>query len=320
MVSTDVTQERLSALPILSRIAIYSFRLLGKVPFRLRGAVGFFLGYLFGLLPTREREVAHKQISTFLSPVLANKLVPKVFGNLSRTIFESLNLSIINKDPAKVVVCDDWIDAEKWLADSRPLVVLTAHTGNWELLAAYAIARGAQVTTIGREARIDALQAALKDLRARYGVETVWRSDRAGVKRILSCLKEKRVLAALIDQDTKVDSRSVPFFDTPAHTPSALIELGLKYDSRFVYAFIARTSAVKFKMITKEILLEKEEADPTFAILAQYNSALEDFIRMYPDQWVWSHKRWRTGADGKTKSSREYIEWLTQKSEIQASL
>jgi KDO2-lipid IV(A) lauroyltransferase len=195
-----------------------------------------------------------------------------------------------------------------WINDQRPIICLTAHTGNWDLLAAYVISRGIPLTTIGREARNPTAQAILRSIREGYGIETIWRSDRSGLKRIISCLKERRVLAALIDQDTRVESVSSVFFDRPAKTPVSLITMGRKMNARFVTAFLFREGLGRYRVFVEDL----GEADTDIEILDRYNKRLESYIRRYPSQWVWFHKRWRTTPDGVTLSSREYARTLEE--------
>lgn len=284
-----------------------AIRTLGAVPFAIRSSLGWSLGYIVGLLPIRERRFTLLQLKAFLPAVSAARLTPLVFANAGRTILESLRLKpVLTESLLHNIKCPAWSSVESWLKNDRPIVALTAHTGNWDLLAAYVIARGIPLTTIGREARNPSAQAVLRSIREGYGIETIWRSDKKGLKRLMSCLKERRVIAALIDQDTRVDSVMVPFFGTPAKTPVSLISLGKKYNARFVSAFLFRTGYQAFEVHVEEFPDSLNEEQ----LLTEYNSRLESLIRKYPDQWVWFHKRWRTRYDGYTLSSREYKEIL----------
>jgi KDO2-lipid IV(A) lauroyltransferase len=217
-----------------------------------------------------------------------------------------LNLKPMTRPPLSNITCKNWTEIEGWFTGERPIVALTAHTGNWDLLAAYVIARGVEVTTIGREARNPVVQQLLEKIRDSYGVETIWRSDRSGLKRIVSCLREKRVLAALIDQDTRVESDYVPFFGTPAKTPSSLVALGKKFNARFVTAFLFQTGRSSFELFVEEIRNDTDRQ----SILAEYSSRLEALVRRYPEQWVWFHKRWRSQPEKETMGTRDYLRWL----------
>jgi KDO2-lipid IV(A) lauroyltransferase len=283
-------------------LGIQIARLVAAIPFFFRSILGWCLGYAVGVFPSRERRMADLQIKAFLPEKRSWTLTPRVFANAGRTAVESLSLRPIIRNHARYITCDSWQTVEAWLREDRPIVTLTAHTGNWDLLAGYVISRGIPLTTIGREARNPQAQAVLRWIREGYGIETIWRSDKAGLKRLVQCLKERRVVAALIDQDTKVESIPVPFFGQPAKTPVSLITLGRKFNARFVSAFLFRTGWFRFSVFVEEIPDGLTEED----VLKVYNDRLEQFIRDYPDQWVWFHKRWRTTPQGITLSTKEY--------------
>jgi KDO2-lipid IV(A) lauroyltransferase len=286
----------------LQYVVLLTTKILGALPIKLRTFVGWSLGYLVGLLPIRDRKFTLLQLKVFLPQVSATLTAPRVFANVGRTLFESLNLRPFLNAGKQAVHCENLTQIKEWTKEERPIIALTAHTGNWDLLAAWVISEGIPLTTIGREARSPSAQAVLKSIRNGYGIETIWRSDRSGMKRLISCLKERRVVAALIDQDTRVESIAVPFFGQSVKTPVSLITLGLKMNARFVSAFIVRTGGSRFTLSIAELDAPRNE----FEILLQYNSRLEEIIRKHPDQWVWFHKRWRSKPNGATLSSKEY--------------
>lgn len=294
---------------LASRALLGLIRTVGLIPISLRSAFGGAIGNLVGRLPLREARIATLQLQAFLPEADSSKIVPKIFENVGRSMMESLNLQPFLRSPFRRVSCPQWDTIIEWTKEERPIIALTAHTGNWDLLAAYTIARGIPLSTVGKEARNPNVQVALRSMREAYGIDTIWRSDRSGIKRIVACFKERRVMAALIDQDTRVDSLFVPFFTTPAKTPSALVDLGKRFNARFVSAFIIRTRGTQFEIHAAEL----DGSKSTEEILAQYHRNLERLIRERPDQWVWIHKRWRTDPSGTTLGTKDYIKKLEDK-------
>jgi KDO2-lipid IV(A) lauroyltransferase len=278
---------------------------LRRSPLSLRSAIGYTGGFLFGFIPSRERLAVRLQLRAFFGPPTPF-LVNRIFANAGRTSLESLNLKPILQNVDRHVVCSNWGEIEKWLADERPIVALTGHTGNWDLLGAYYIAKGIPITTVGKEAQNPAAQEVLRSIREEYGIETVWRSDRSGVKRLLECMRTRRTVAVLIDQDTRVDSVYAPFFGEMAKTPSAIVALAQKANARLVTAFMFRTGRARFETFIQELDSSKAPEQ----ILTEYNHRLEALIRRFPDQWVWFHKRWRSRPNGECLSRRDYFAWL----------
>ncbi|MCB0320802.1 MAG: lysophospholipid acyltransferase family protein, partial [Bdellovibrionales bacterium] len=191
-----------------------------------------------------------------------------------------------------------------------PCIALTAHTGNWELMAAYFASLGIRVVTIGRVTRNRFAHRLVSTLREHYGVHTVWRSGLQGHREIVKILKSGGTIAALIDQDTHVSSVNSTFFGNFARTPSSLIELGLRHNASFVTAFNFRQPNNTFLVRVEELHERTVEG-----LVNSYNSRLEEYIRQFPGQWVWFHKRWRSLPSGERLSSSAYEEWLQQATE-----
>jgi KDO2-lipid IV(A) lauroyltransferase len=310
LASQESPSEEVSASPetrtLTSRALLTLIKMVGLIPISARSALGGAIGNLVGRLPLREARIAALQLQAFLPEASSSRVAPKVFENVGRSMMESLNLHPLLKPPFTHISCPQWDTILKWTKDDRPIIALTAHTGNWDLLAAYTIARGIPLATVGKEARNPDVQVALRSMREAYGIDTIWRSDRSGIKRIIACFKERRVMAALIDQDTRVDSVFVPFLGTPAKTPSALVDLGKRFNARFVSAFIIRTKGTHFEIHTEEL----DSSKSTEEILAEYHRNLERLIRERPDQWVWIHKRWRSDPSGTTLGTKDYLKKL----------
>ena len=279
--------------------------ILGALPWEMRKEIGFLLGKGFARLPTKDRLVTMRQLDLFLPDQGGRKLLSMVYGNMGRTIMESFNLSPVLHSQSNKIICEDEKLLKLVATPPSGVVALTAHIGNWDLLAAYLIKRGVPLVPIGREARIPVFQRLLVDLRQRYGIKTIWRTNKLGVKEIIHCLKQRKVVAGLIDQDTRVSSIMVPFFGRAASVPVGLVDLAKRYNCLILSGFIVRHGD-QYRVHIYSI-----DANQTaFEILQQFHSQLEAIIRRYPCQWVWNHKRWRTLESGRRLSSREYRQAL----------
>lgn len=293
---------------ILCFIFLLSIKTIGLVPFIIRSWIGWIIGFIWGLLPLRDQKLTRLQGRLFLKE--HRKLfVPLVFGSVGRTILETLNLRPILKNHQKYIVCENWRAAEDAIKEGKGIIAFSSHTGNWDLLAAYCVARGVNLTAIGREARNPFGQVLLEALREINGVRSMWRSKRALVKEIMSLLKNNGIVAALIDQDTRVAGIFTNFFGYPAHTPHTFASLAIKLEAPIFAGFVGRTNWGSHYKVN---LTRLDPSDGVAGIIKQYNQLLEQHIRNFPTQWVWFHKRWRTKVDGYRMSSSEYREWLEE--------
>ena len=88
---------------------------------------------------------------------------------------------------------------------------------------------------------------------------------------------------------------AVPFFGRPAMTAPAIAELALRYDMPIIPARVMRTHGCHFEATAYPPLVYEKTGDTardTLAIMTQINALLESWIREYPAQWFWVHKRW----------------------------
>lgn len=281
-------------------------RILGALPPDLRSLLGYALGIFLYLIPTQEKAIALKQIQLFIPEENPTKVTRAMFANLGQTLLESLNVPPYLKNIEIRFTLHNQELTHELINSNRPIVALTAHTGNWDLMAAYMVAMGANLSTIGRPARKASLQTVLAELREAYGIRMLWRTGKDGTRDIIKELKNNRVVAALIDQDTRVSSAWVPFFGHPAKSPSGIIALAKRYDAIIATCFNVRIGLNSFELFIDIIdtSLTVEE------ILTEYNRRLESIVRQNPAQWVWLHKRWRSPNETLTMSTSEYLKFL----------
>lgn len=271
---------------------------LGWLPIGIRTRIGALCGAIFGLLPLRDRRIAELQLTRFLGSPAPRLTAIGAYAEAGKTTLTAFNLTPL----IERVVCpqEQYFDSLKTLG--RPVLALTAHLGVWELLGAYAVSRGLNVAAIGRAARSVRLHSVLASIRSRYGITTIWREDSRGIRAIVKHLRANGLIAALIDQDTRVSGTFSDFFGCPAFTPSSMIEIARRYDALIMTIFIVRREDGVHEVAVEPI----DDEAPLSEILAIYHSRLEALIRRYPTQWVWFHKRWRTSPSGKRPSSAEY--------------
>ena len=279
--------------------------LLRALPFPLRSKLGTLTGRLIGHFPTRDQRIAKLQLKQFF-PHENPPTVPDIFAQVGATFLESLDLSFILRQADKLVTVNQEDLLEKIRSSKTGTLVLSGHFGNWDLLASYAKLRGIPVVAIGKQAKKHVWQKLLEEQRERNNIETIWRSDSAGLKKILSELKAGKTIAVLSDQDTNVSSSFSTFFGREAYTPDTLVALAEKRGIPIYSAFLAREPNHRFNLDIREL----DVTAGTRSILDQFHNHLEECIRKHPAQWVWFHKRWKTQKDGSRLRTAEYLRLL----------
>jgi KDO2-lipid IV(A) lauroyltransferase len=202
------------------------------------------------------------------------------------------------EDVRKLVTINGVEHLEEALAVGRGAVLVTAHTGNWELLNARLGTAGIPMTIAVREVYDPRLDHIATRVRARFGAQVVPRGKNAG-RQLASALRLNRVNGLLIDQDIRdIPGVFVPFFGHEAWTPSGAAVLALRAQCPTVPAFIHRRPdgghevEVHPPLETPPIDLSIEER--VRRLTADATAAIEGQIRRFPEQWVWMHRRWRT--------------------------
>jgi KDO2-lipid IV(A) lauroyltransferase len=281
-------------LGLLARLLEGLALLLGALSWNGAQRAGRALGRLGWQLSRRDRRRALDHLALAFPELPAAErtaLGRACFRHLGTTLAECLHL--LRRGTAAVedhVAVADWEEVERVRAGGRPVLILTGHCGNWELLAAAINLRGLGMAVVARPLDDPDLQALLAGLRARFGTPTIARGSEGAARQLLTTLRTGGALGMLIDQDTKVDGVWVPFLGRPAFTPVGAAKIALRQQTAVIPAFIERLPDGTHRA-TFHPALDLPD-DPTEAT-ARMSRAIEEQIRRVPEQWVWMHRRWR---------------------------
>lgn len=169
-------------------------------------------------------------------------------------------------------------------AEGRGVVLVTAHLGPWERLAAALVAAGFPLTTPVRTSYDPRLEALLHaPLRRARGVNAIDRDAPGTPRAILRALRANEVAGFLIDLNTRVASTPVAFFGAPAWTPTAPARFALRTGAAVVAVFATRAG------ITVERVAVDGDVE---SVTAAMTAVVERAIRNEPERWIWMHDRW----------------------------
>ena len=224
------------------------------------------------------------------------RIARRVFENLGKSAFELVRFPKINEtNIGRLVKLENPDRLKKALEKGKGVLIITAHIGNWELMAATLRLNDFPGVTVGRRIYFDKYDKYLNYLRKTHDVNVIYRDD--SPRKILKVLKENRIVGIVADQDVdSVDGVFVDFFGVPAYTPSGPAVLAMASGAPLVPVFIVRNNGTHTLYIEEPIELadtgdrEKDVVTNT----QKWSNVVESFIRRYPDQWVWMHRRWKT--------------------------
>jgi KDO2-lipid IV(A) lauroyltransferase len=292
--------RRLLAL-ILVKALILTARLLPR-----RAGLKLFsaLGRLAFSAYRKERDRAMSNVSLAfpgIDPLIVRALARGSFESLGRNALDAIRLASSSGEKVLELCTMSGEDHLKRSYESgRGIIGLTGHIGCWELLGAYLSRKGYKINVIARDLRDDRMNDILVSTRRRHGIVSIPRgaSAVAGYK----ALKKGEILGMLLDQDIDVDGVMVPFFGVPAHTARGAALFALRSGADIVPMAIhmqpdgSHSITVRPPLeIPPDDLGEEWRIDE---LTASCSKAIEELIRIYPQQWVWFHDRWKRHLEG----------------------
>lgn len=183
----------------------------------------------------------------------------------------------------------------KLVDDPRQGILLVqAHLGNWEV-AAHIVSFRKRVVAVARRMNNPLFRRLLERRNPRSNFEVV---DKHSEDRhsLLRALRTGSSLGLVADQHAASHGANVPFFGIPAKTVTSPARLHLATHCPIVCGYGVRIAPLRFKLVYSEPLhfdLTGDRDTDTRTITVEVNRLLEQFIRLYPEQYLWSHRRWR---------------------------
>lgn len=179
----------------------------------------------------------------------------------------------------------------------KGVLFLTAHFGNWELMAAaFALRFPLNNAVIVRPIDFRPADLLVREIRTRFGTEII--PKKRSMRRVMQLLKEGGGVGVLLDQNVDwYDGVFVPFLGRPACTNKGLALLALKTQAPVVPLFSVRGKDGRYRIIFEPEVPLSRTGDKIRDIeesTAAFNRVIEDYVRRDPDQWFWFHKRWKT--------------------------
>ncbi|SEQ65455.1 lysophospholipid acyltransferase family protein [Thalassovita taeanensis] len=175
----------------------------------------------------------------------------------------------------------------------RPVILMTAHFGNYDVARAALIARGHNMGALYRAMNNPYFNAHYVRSIGRIGLP-LFQQGRRGMMQLVKHLRGGGVLGILTDLYA-ADGVPLPFFGKPALTSLVTAELALKYNAPLIPTFVLRAeNGLDFTVILQEPIAPSDPETMT----REANDRLEALVREHMDQWFWIHRRWKN-ADRK---------------------
>ncbi len=218
------------------------------------------------------------------------------YGHLGRTAVEAALLPNLSRSDVLSLFEDDgdWPIMAAAHAAGRGVIVVTGHIGNWELAGAYIAARGVPIEGVTRRMTNALFDRYLTTTREQAGLSVI--ADSEAVRRIPRALRAGHVVALVADQGTKgMASTYVPFFGRLAKTPRGPAVFALRMNVPIYVGTAVRLPSGSYRALVEpvEVVDTGDRERDVDAVVARYTAVLERWVRQYPEQYLWHHRRWR---------------------------
>lgn len=280
-------------------------RTLGWIPRWLARMLAGVLAWLAYRAMARLRRVGDRNLALALPELQAEqreKILRSLYGHLGRQLVEFCQMPSYTPENTQ-----DWIRTDglqHYLAAEalgRGVLVLTGHFGVWELSSFYHSLMGHPMGMVIRRLDNRRLDEFVNGIRCMHGNRVLHKDDFA--RGLLTAMHEGGTVGILMDTNmTPPQGEFVKFFGISACTASGLARVALKTGAAVLPGFMLwEADQKKYVLHFGPRLHFTQSGDTEADVLAatqQCNDVLESWIRRYPDQWLWIHRRWKTRPPG----------------------
>ena len=180
---------------------------------------------------------------------------------------------------------------EKIKKTNRPVIFISGHFNNFELMAMHIERSNIKLAAIYRPLNNKFLNSIMEKIRKKHICRNQIKKGISGTKQLLSFFKKGSSIALMIDQRVSQGIKS-KFFGQEALTTTIPAQFQKKFHCDIVPIYIERIKKTNFKLIIHKPL-NYNHGDTIESITANLNIVLEKMILKNPGQWIWSHNRWK---------------------------
>jgi len=187
---------------------------------------------------------------------------------------------------------------DKVLAAGRGAILVSAHFGNFPLLLARLAQEGYKAGGIMRPMRDAKVEEIFVKKREKFGVRTIYSQPRNEcVNNTIAALRNNELVFIPLDQNFGTGGVFVNFFGEKAATATGPVVLAQRTNAALIPCFILRQPDDRHKIVFEaelELIAGKDPQDTVLVNIQRLTEIIESYIRKYPAEWGWIHRRWKS--------------------------
>ena len=258
------------------------------------------LGMLAYRIIRSRRDIAkdnlRKAFGDTLSEEEIDAITRNVFRNIGRTLFEMARFEKLGVEGAQQIMVPSHPEVFAQIhRQGKGGVLVSADFGNWEMLGCWLTAQGYDFRSIAAVQHNERVNSMLNRMRAALGIKVI--PVRAGALReVFKALKENRFVTLVSDQHDPSRELILDFFGRPAAVPRGPALFAIKAGCPLAVYLMRRERYDRHVIMFGGLFQPPDTGDldaDVRALTVAYLKSIEDIIRQYPDQWLWTHRRWK---------------------------
>ena len=270
-------------------IFIYFFFILGiRLSRKLFSYLFLYLGQIF-----KSKKTIQKNLRIFLkdnSQFNEKKIISEMWKNYGKTFIEYIYLDQLRKNNTHInLIGEEYLSLI--LKDKKPVIFVSGHFANFELMSMEITKRSIKLATIYRPLNNIFLNPFMEYLRKTFVCKNQIKKGINGVRDAINFIKNDHSIALMIDQRVS-EGDKINFFNEEALTTTLPAQLALKFQLNIVPVFIERKNDDTFNIEFKRPINSKNFQNKII-LSNELNKVLEQMIIKNPSQWIWTHDRWK---------------------------
>ena len=278
---------------LIQTIIIYLFFIIGRI-------IGITLSrkifsYLFVSLGPlfKSKKIIEKNLNIFSqnkSEINKNEIIMNMWKNYGMTFIEYIFLNHFRHQNSHVDIVGEKI-LDNVIKKNKPVIFISGHFANYELMSMEITKRKIDLATIYRPLNNFFLNPFMEYLRKKHVSKNQIKKGINGVRETINYIKKKHSIALMIDQRVS-EGKMINFFNRAALTTTLPAQLAIKFDLEIIPVFIERTKTNRF-MIEFQNEVQSKNFKDKIELTKELNKILEKMIIRNPNQWIWTHNRWK---------------------------
>ena len=278
---------------LLQSLFIYFFFIIGRVlgltiSRRVFATMFSLIGPFF-----KSKKIINKNLDIFSNKIFSKdkkKILNQMWKNFGMTFIEYIFLNYFRKNNSHVIIKDQ-ADLAQIIREEKPVIFISGHFANFELMSMEITKKKIPLAAIYRPLNNIFLNPLMEFLRKKYVCHNQIKKGINGVKEAINHLNKKNSIALMIDQRVS-EGEKINFFGEPALTTTLPAQLSTKFNLDIIPVFIKRNEDSNFEIEFHQ-RINPANYKSKIELTKKLNEILEKMIIKNPNQWIWTHNRWK---------------------------